>query len=256
MKISDLFREIGFSEGEGKVYQAILTHLSPTLQSIHEETGIERRNVYDIVNKLISKGLVTYQMENRKKTYHTTHPSKILNYLEEREGEITNAKNMVNAELGQLVNMYEGSKEEFHTEIYRGNEGMKAVFEDILNYKHYYLIGGNFGVMRFLGEAFLNRWHAKREKKKIWIHDIIRYQSFIGEGAIPEFTKNLKYWEYKMLPKEFWSPHVIFIYGDKVVNVFWGEQSFAFLIQNEGIAKSYMDYFNYLWKTLPSPKRR
>jgi len=252
MKMGDLFRDIGFSEGEGKVYAAILAHKSPTLQSIHEDTGIERRNVYDIVNKLISKGLATYYTENRKKIYHITHPNKILAYLDEQEEEIEDSKKLVGAQLDGLTKMYEGNKEEIHAEVYRGNEGMKAIFEDMLNYKHHYFIGGNFGVKKFLGELFWIKWNKKREDKKLWWHGIITWQSFFKAGDKYRLA-GLKYCEYKFLPKEFWSPHVIFIYGDKIANVVWREQSFAFLVQNQSIAKSYLDYFNYLWKSLPKP---
>jgi len=35
-----------------------------------------------------------------------------------------------------------------------------------------------------------------------------------------------------------------------VVNLFWGEALFAFQIENDDIAKNYVVYFKYLWKTL------
>jgi len=39
------------------------------------------------------------------------------------------------------------------------------------------------------------------------------------------------------------------------INIFWGEPLFAFVIENDEIAKNYVSYFNYLWKTLPAPKK-
>jgi len=50
------------------------------------------------------------------------------------------------------------------------------------------------------------------------------------------------------LPEELISPHVIFIYGDKIANVLWSENPFAFVIQNKEIADSYKKYFNFIWK--------
>ena len=53
----ELLRKIGLSEGEVKIYTALLDlGLSP-INKIHERTGIERRNIYDILNKLIERGL-------------------------------------------------------------------------------------------------------------------------------------------------------------------------------------------------------
>ncbi|HIH19551.1 TPA: TrmB family transcriptional regulator [Candidatus Micrarchaeota archaeon] len=88
----DIWQKLGFSDGEGRVYEAILHSENATLQSIHEATGIERRNVYDIINKLISKGLVAYLTENGHKIYRTTDPKNILSFFEEEGKEIENKK--------------------------------------------------------------------------------------------------------------------------------------------------------------------
>ena len=49
----EILRKIGLSEGEIKVYNALLDLGTSSLNQIHEKTGIERRNIYDILNKLI-----------------------------------------------------------------------------------------------------------------------------------------------------------------------------------------------------------
>ena len=56
--------------------------------------------------------------------------------------------------------------------------------------------------------------------------------------------------ETKFLPKEYSSPAVINIYGDKVVNVLWKEDNpICFMIINKDIADSYRKWFKLLWKT-------
>lgn len=249
----ELWKKIGFSEGEGRVYEAILRSETPTLQKIHELTGIERRNVYDIINKLISKGLITYFTENKKKVYHITHPNRIVDYLSEKEQEVNNAKREVEKELSQLVKLYESNKEDIDIRIYRGTEGMKALYEDFLTQKHNYFIGANFAIKKMLGN-FWNRWTARREANQTWWHDILPKETF--DMGLPNYYKKekMKYYEYKVLPPEFGSPHFIVIYGKKVGNLVWTNPPFAFVIENEVVAKNYMDYFNFLWKSLPKPR--
>ena len=56
------------------------------------------------------------------------------------------------------------------------------------------------------------------------------------------------YYERSELPEHFSSPMVIVIFGNKVVQILWSEQSFAFVLDSEEIKESYMKYFNYFLK--------
>jgi sugar-specific transcriptional regulator TrmB len=245
------WKNIGFSEGEGRVYEAILRSENPTLQTIHEYAGIERRNVYDIINKLISKGLVTYTLENKKKIYHISHPNKILAYLDEQKKELDESKKAVELELPSLIKNYESNKDEIKVQIYRGKEGIKAMYEEMLEYSDNFFIGANWGVKKYLGN-FWDRWNARRIENKVTWHDILIPQPL--DSTLTPYTKEkLKYYEYKLLPPEFNSPHFIVIYGNKVANCIWEENPFAFVLENKQVTKNYMDYFHFLWKRLPKP---
>ena len=55
----------------------------------------------------------------------------------------------------------------------------------------------------------------------------------------------------KRLPKAFsGNPMVIFIYGNKVANVLWGEEPYAYVIENKQIAENYKKYHKYLWENV------
>ncbi|MBI5227655.1 hypothetical protein HY988_03655 [Candidatus Micrarchaeota archaeon] len=246
------WKKIGFSDGEGKVYEAILRSENPNLQLIHEYTGIERRNVYDIINKLISKGLVNYNIEDKKKIYHITHPKQILTYLNEQEQEIDQARLEVAKELPNMIKLFESSKEEIKVRVYRGKESVKTIYEDLLNYPDNYFIGANWGVKRYLGN-FWNKWNARRIERKVFWHDILISEPLVTT-LTPYKKEKLKFYEYKLLPHEFNSPHFIVVFGNKVANIIWSENPFAFVLENQGVAKNYMNYFNFLWKRLPKPK--
>ena len=78
-------KTIGLSAGEIKVYNAVLELGISSLQKIHDKVGIDRRNIYDILNKLIEKGLISYTIEKGKKTFQITHPKKNLKKQEEKK---------------------------------------------------------------------------------------------------------------------------------------------------------------------------
>ncbi len=240
----EILEKIGLSKGEGKVYEAIMNCENPTLEQIHEVTGLDRRNIYDAVNKLITKGLAAYFIENSHKIYKLTHPNNLLKYLEEQKIAIQKKRDVLLAELPEIVKNYSKSKSEMEVRIYRGKDGIKSLFNEMLDYPHHYFIGGNWGRQKYLGKEWCNLWDKKRVARRIWWHDIIT------QKLLAEAPPHTKYYEKKVLPSHFWSPNVIFIFGNRVVNLFWREPLFAVEVENADIAKNYVSYFKYVWNSL------
>lgn len=246
----DIWRRIGFSEGEGRVYEAIMDSENASLQTIHEKTGLERRNVYDIINKLISKGLVTYFTDNKRKIYQASHPKNILTYFDEQQKEIERKKGAFATEMEVLSKRFDSSKPTFDVRIYRGQGSLRTLFNEMLDYPDIYFIGGNWGMVKYLGKEWVDGWMERRNRKKAWMHDIITAKPKL----LARYAPHMKFYEVRILPEEFGSPNVINIFGNRLVNLFWGENLFAFSIENEEIAKNYVVYFKYLWKTLGQGK--
>jgi HTH-type transcriptional regulator, sugar sensing transcriptional regulator len=237
----DVLRKIGLSEGEIKVYSAILDIGLSAVNRIHERTGIERRNIYDILNKLIERGLITYVTENKKRFFQITHPNKIIGYVEEKKDELEKSKQEIEKEIPSMIERFEFKKQEVGAEIYRGVEGIKAVWEDMLNYRHIYFIGAGGYIASEL-PYFWKNYRQRRLKAGVVWHTLARIE-MKGNVMLKEKNNYAKF-----LPKEFsGTPHVIFIYGNKVANVLWEKGFFAFVIESKEIAGHYKKYFSYLW---------
>jgi len=239
--VLEILRRLGLSNGEIKVYSALLELGKSTINMVHEKTGIERRNIYDILNKLIERGLITYAIENKKRFFQVTHPNKIIGYIEEKKHEIEEIEDDVKKEIPSIIKKFEFKKAEIRAETYTGTEGIKAVFEDMLNYKIGYFIGGGGYVVTNL-PFFWKTYNKRRIKSGVVWYNLGR-EDLKGHPIIKE--KNI---HTRFLPKEFnVNPSVIFIYGNKVANILWGEEFFAFLIESEKIAENYKKYYKYLW---------
>ena len=61
---------LGLSNVEAKVYLALLEVGSVVANKIAEQSGIHRRTVYDALETLIEKGLVSFVIEANKKYYY------------------------------------------------------------------------------------------------------------------------------------------------------------------------------------------
>lgn len=236
----EILKKIGLAEGEIKVYAALLEIGATSINSIHEKVGIDRRNIYDILNKLIERGLVSYIEENGKRVFKISNPDKILSYIEEKKSGLNEVKSEVEKIIPDMQDIFRSKKQELFAEIFKGAEGMKAVWDDLLNYDAIYWIGAGLYVPdRF--PAYWKEWNSRRIKKKVASYLLFRYEKR------KEVNKKL-FTTYKFLPQEFsGNPTVTVVYGDKVAQMLLGENLMVFVIQSNELAENYKKYHRFLW---------
>ena len=238
-----LLTEIGLTENETKVYTALLDKGSLPVNRIYEETGINRRNVYDVLNKLISKGLATYVIENKKKVFQATDPKRIITFLEEQKRLVEEKEELARKKLPELEKKFLAKTSAIEAEIYRGFEGIKTIWEDSLNYKEMFFIGAA-GYLYYLMPRYWIVYNRKRKKVGLkWF--VLATHEMRGTNIPPLTDKLIKS---KYLPKELSGPpNVIWIYGNKVANVLWTDTPLAFVVNDKEMAESYRKYFYFLW---------
>jgi len=130
---------------------------------------------------------------------------------------------------------------------------MKALLGEILEYKESFWIGGNSGAemqtdLNF--RTWFGHWMKKRFESKHMMYDLADYGCFLKGYPPTKISQNkAKYYQICYLPKNLSSPMVIVIFGDKVGQILWSKQSFAFVIESNEIKASFLKYFNYFWKS-------
>lgn len=241
----ELLEELGLSQGQIAVYRAVLELGTSGLNGIQEKTGIERRNIYDILNKLIERGLISYTVEKGRRTYQCTHPRTLSEQIKERQERLK----MLNEQLPDVQKLFSEAKPGIRAEVFRGDEGIKTIFEEVLEYSCCHVLGGNsfkgYVVSKSL-QRWFKHWMDRRVKQKHVMYDLVDYGTFLKEQP-PEEDSEKSYYHYAQLPPDLRSPMVVLIYGDKVAQILWGQQSFAFVLESEEIRESFMRYFHYFW---------
>ena len=234
-------RDVGISEGEIKVYLSLLELGTASVYQIHKKIGKDRRNIYDILNKLIDKGFVTYIIENDKNKFQALPAKRILDYIDEKESDLIKTKLEIKNEITSLIKKIEPENSSINASIYKGKEGIKAVFEDMFNYSENFFIGSG-GYVAEKMPFFWQQYNKRRIKKNIKWYNLVRGELRSKIKTTGKFLYN------KYLPLEFSAnPVVIFIYGNKVANVLWSKDFFAFVIESKEIAANYKKYHQFLW---------
>jgi sugar-specific transcriptional regulator TrmB len=242
----EILKKIGLSEGEVKVYNALLEIGATSINNIHEKIGIDRRNIYDILNKLIERGLVSYIETDGKRTFKISNPDKLLSYIEEKKSNLDEVKKEVSKIIPAMQEVFKSEKQELFAEIFKGAEGMKAVWDDLLNYDAIYWIGsGMYVPLRF--PAFWDDWNKRRMQKKVESYHLFRSDKREDVKKRKGFDKN-KITDWKFLPAEFsGNPTVTVAYGDKVAQMLLGEEISVFVIKSKELSENYKKYHKFLW---------
>ncbi|MBU1270375.1 MAG: helix-turn-helix domain-containing protein [Nanoarchaeota archaeon] len=81
----DILEDLGLSEAEAKVYLALLETGSTLAGPIIKKTGLHRGTTYQILQRLIEKGLVSYVIKAGKRYFEATDPNRFLAILKEKE---------------------------------------------------------------------------------------------------------------------------------------------------------------------------
>lgn len=228
----EILKQLGFLDAEIDVYIALL-RLGPAMVSkIHQETGLHRTHIYDLLEKLREKGLVSIFIQAGKKHFQAAPPSNILSYIEEK-------KQTVKGFLPELEQLMKLPREETQVELFKGKQGLKTVLQDVLKTGKNYCVMGSIKqfeeILQFALPQFLRRIEELNIKERI-ICD--RQEKIL----------KIKTGTYKYLKTEYLFPSSFWVYGDKVAIFVWNLPYFVIVINNKDVAKTYQNYFEFFWK--------
>src|SRR3989338_1644811 len=241
---TDILRKIGLTENEIKIYIHLLKSGSSTAYEIGKQTGIYRVHVYDKLEQLMDKGLVTHVYRGAKKYFQATHPSKIKHYLEDQKRMLEVQEQAVDSILPELEAMTKIPKEDTFVEVFKGNEGLKYFIKDIIKTKKEVLITGiddqkyQEALPVFMKQYFRDLRDNNIKERVITIK---KKNIFLFDKELAPTT------EYRFLEEKQFNPTNTFVYGNKVVIVTWETPVMAVMIKNEAIAETYRNHFEHLW---------
>jgi len=223
---------VGLTSTEAKIYLMLLDLSKAQAGVLSRRTGIHRRSIYDALDRLIEKGLVSYIMENEKRFYIAEDPKRIQELIDEKKKEIDSILPMMHAKFLE----HKGKQE---TLFYRGKEGMKTIFEDqIREGKTVYIIGASHHAKEQL-KYYLPHYTDKRISKKIELQAL--YTGKKHKTPVP--LAKCRY-----LPDKYSTLVSTNIWGNKAAIMLWlPHDPVAIVIKQPDIAKTFKNYFDILW---------
>ena len=238
-EISPTLQKLGFEEQEVKTYLALLDLGESTATKLAERTGLGRVHMYQIINRLIERGLASYIVKNNVKYFSASDPETLLKDIQQKEQDLQEILPELKARQKKLV-------PETKVEIYRGREGINTIFKMILrDKKSYFILGGAqeaCSIFKLENTIFVKRAEKLKLLGKILARK--KDQFFISKNE-----------DYRFIPEHLISSTTQMLWENKTAIFVWSEPYYAVLIDNEEITKSNLATFNYLWKTAEIPTK-
>ena len=233
--------KIGLTEGEAKVYLALSELGSSTVGPIVKKSGVAYSNIYDILNRLIDKGIVSFIIKNKTKYFQAASPSNLVQYLDKKQEQIIQEKEALKKILPELEKLQE-TKSKQEAEVFIGKKGLRTAYEKLCKdaskndeILFFYIHDEKYG-----------------EESNLFYNSVTDLMSGIENRGICNtdyknswFTKKSKHLTMKFsdLPL----PGNIDIINDKVLLVSWGDNIFSVLIHSQSLADNLRKYFNEMW---------
>jgi HTH-type transcriptional regulator, sugar sensing transcriptional regulator len=237
---------IGLTKGEIKIYLALLELGCSSTGKITQKSGISGSKVYEVLDRLMKKGLVSSVIKNDVKHFEASHPQKIIAFLEEKKNEIEQEKKSVTDILPTLIAKMQGSEPGI-AKIFVGWEGLKTANDDIINTlsKDEEWLSMGLTEQPKSWEIHFTKRQKDRAKKGI-IHKHLLNKKYI---TLYKNRKQLPHTQFRFLPETMEMPMSTEIYKNKVIFfILLQESPMAIMIENKAVYDSFKKYFEILWK--------
>mgnify|MGYP001607492323 FL=1 len=243
-----MLQEIGLTTGETKVYLALISLGMTKTGPLAKKAEVSSSKVYKILDRLIQKGLVGHVLKGKIKFFQALEPKRVVDYLEKKEQDIREKKDLMQKILPQLELERKMSGKKSEAVIYDGLKAIKNFYLGILNElkagETYFVLGATYGEPEKLGiKEFFQNYHTQRAQKKIKVKMLANYDT---KGSLVSATATHS--EIKFLPQYLITNMTILFYHHKAFIFFLTEEPIGFLMENEEAVKSFQKYFDTFWK--------
>jgi sugar-specific transcriptional regulator TrmB len=236
--------DIGIPEREARVYTALLELGESTVLPIARKADVQRTYVYDILELLKKRGLVSHIEKNGRRHYIAEDPSKIGQILKER---VHNFSGM----LPELKALYNSSPTKPRVQFYEGKEEIKALYEHLKDVAWYDSIFSQIEVLKVWGN------YSNELGKKV-ADNGVEVRELVTSSDNPEYAKYYKKGkqELRHLPDwvEFNQDFILF--ENKLALISYEKDLHTIVIESPGIVQSFRSLFDFMWeKSAPDMKK-
>jgi sugar-specific transcriptional regulator TrmB len=204
--------------------------------------------MYEVLQKLIDKGLVSVTTKNNIQHFDAASPTKIQEYLKRKKHEIIATEKKVEKIIPNLTKIKQTKYSEPEISVFYGWEGFSTVIQEELNKSKkntkVYIIGASTGQNTTRTERFFIKHSKTAIQKGLDIKVIFNTEA---KNYVNKIEKNIgKKYDKKYLFTK--TPTEITIIDDTTLITILHKEPTVIKIVNKETSNSFRQYFSVLWQ--------
>ncbi len=240
--------KLGLTSGEARVYVSLLKLKNSTVGSIVKQSHVANSKIYEVLDRLIEKGLVSFTIKERTKYFQALPPKRLKDYLDKKEKEMQENKSLLNSLLPQLESLSDKNPEE-NVQIFKGKKGVLTAYEIVLDSLEKSEEIKYFFSNKEQDSNALEEFYIEYPQFKAKIEDYYKKKNLVWKGiGSKQGVKDPKWKFMKIKTTSLPVPGNFDITKNFVLIVSWENSPTAILIKSQEIAKSLLDYFDAIWR--------
>ncbi|MBW2968446.1 helix-turn-helix domain-containing protein [Candidatus Woesearchaeota archaeon] len=242
---TQILEEIGLTKSEIKVYLALLELGLSSTGKIVDKSGAASSKIYEVLDRLMQKGLVSYIVKSGVKYFEAADPKRINDYMAEKRKSLEEQEKGISDLIPQLELKKKMAELKSEATIYKGVKGAETAFRHMIDSMKNDDEWLGF-VVSFQNQKYsdlLLKLHTWRSKKKLSSR-IIWDELDRKEG---ELRNRLAYTKVKYVPNTPRSPAIINVAGDITLINLMSTDVTVFMIENKEVAASFRNQFEQMW---------
>lgn len=239
MNLVPLIKNLGLTEKESRIYLAALEIGSGTVAEIAHRARLNRVTTYDILAKLLKRGMVHFLTKNGVRYFDATEPDIISHEFTRKIHDFKKALPEFRRLRGEAAHP--------NVRYFEGLAGIKALYTDTLTSKTEILNYSNSKEIRDHWKNYDEEYVKERVKRKIFLRGISPDDE---HGLAVKSHDREMHREIRLVPAhEFTFTNEINIYDDKVaIASFKDEPLIGMIIESLEIANTQRDIFKMAWQ--------
>ncbi len=236
-----ILEKAGLTKNEIIIYLALLELGTTTTGPLTRKSELHSSRVYESLNKLIKKGLVSFVVKANRKYFSAAEPDTILDIIEKEKRDILSI-------LPELKAIKKQKPAEEKATIYEGYKGVRSVYDNIirtLNKGDEILVFGAIGADEsFMAKTYFKEYTNRRIAKGIKMKIIFNADA----RETGKYYSKLPLTEVKYMPKNMKTPAAVDIYANNVGTLILKPKPIVFLITSKEVSDSYRQFFKLFWR--------
>mgnify|MGYP001614294406 CR=1 FL=1 len=243
--IEQILEEIGLTKSEIKVYLALLELGNSSTGKIVDKSKVASSKIYELLDKLIQKGMVSFIIKSGVKYYEAAPPARLIDYVNEKEQQFLRQKKNLTDVLPELELKQKLSQFKSEATIFKGLKGAETAFryfsQSMKNDDEWIAFVVSFANQNY--SRLLTRFHKWRSKRGLSAR-LIFNEKDKQDGKERE---KLAHTKVKYMPDEFKTPAVVNVAGNITLINIMAEDVTVFMIESKEVADSFRNQFEKLW---------